>query len=151
MVVVEDVVMLEAMALAVANQKPTKTLFIINFDPVHTRVRDIENHFEPYGNVLHVHIRRNFAFVQFETQEATKALECTHMSKILDRVISVEYALRDDSESSGEASPPPPIFPKPGRGGRWKRIYLKIFYTKVLFIPLRIKKFEGSGAPSEVF
>ncbi|KAJ0590289.1 putative arginine/serine-rich-splicing factor RSP31/31A, RNA-binding domain superfamily [Helianthus annuus] len=36
-----------------ANQRPTKTLFIINFDPVHTRVRDIEKHFEPYGNVLH--------------------------------------------------------------------------------------------------
>ncbi|MFS8034566.1 putative RNA recognition motif domain, nucleotide-binding alpha-beta plait domain superfamily [Helianthus anomalus] len=78
-VVVEDVVVLEVVALAVANQRPAKTMFIINFDPVHTRVRDIENHFEPYGNVLHVRIRRNFAFVQFETQEATKALECTHM------------------------------------------------------------------------
>lgn len=67
-----------------ANQRPTKTLFIINFDPVHTRVRDIEKHFEPYGNVLHVRIRRNFAFVQFETQEeATKALECTHMRFVL--------------------------------------------------------------------
>nr|GEY21037.1 serine/arginine-rich splicing factor RS31-like isoform X2 [Tanacetum cinerariifolium] len=84
---------------SVANQRPTKTLFIINFDPIHTRVRDIEKHFEPYGNVLHVRIRRNFAFVQFETQEeATKALECTHMSKILDRVVSVEYALRDDDQ-----------------------------------------------------
>lgn len=82
-----------------ANQKPTKTLFVINFDPIRTRVRDIEKHFEPYGNVLHVRIRRNFAFVQFETQEdATKALECTNMSKILDRVVSVEYALRDDGE-----------------------------------------------------
>lgn len=63
-----------------ANQRPTKTLFVINFDPLRTRVRDIERHFEPYGKVLHVRIRRNFAFVQFETQEdATKALECTHM------------------------------------------------------------------------
>lgn len=63
-----------------ANQRPTKTLFVINFDPIRTRVRDIEKHFEPYGNVLHVRIRRNFAFVQFETQEdATKALECTNM------------------------------------------------------------------------
>ncbi|KAK3036077.1 hypothetical protein RJ639_029830 [Escallonia herrerae] len=82
-----------------ANQRPTKTLFVINFDAIHTTVRDIERHFEPYGNVLHVRIRRNFAFVQFETQEdATKALQCTHMSKILDRVVSVEYALRDDDE-----------------------------------------------------
>ncbi|XP_035844579.1 serine/arginine-rich splicing factor RS31 isoform X1 [Helianthus annuus] len=92
---------------SVANQRPTKTLFIINFDPVHTRVRDIEKHFEPYGNVLHVRIRRNFAFVQFETQEeATKALECTHMSKILDRVVSVEYALRDDSERGSRSISP---------------------------------------------
>lgn len=63
-----------------ANQRPTKTLFVINFDPIRTRVRDIERHFEPYGKLHHVRIRRNFAFVQFETQEdATKALECTHM------------------------------------------------------------------------
>lgn len=65
---------------SMANQRPTKTLFVINFDPISTRVRDIERHFDPYGKVLHVRIRRNFAFVQFETQEdATKALECTHM------------------------------------------------------------------------
>lgn len=108
---------------SVANQRPTKTLFVINFDPIRTRVRDIEKHFEPYGKVLHVRIRRNFAFVQFETQEdATKALECTHMSKILDRVVSVEYALRDDSERGDRSmsprrdygrrgdSPPPPAY-----------------------------------------
>ncbi|KAF2324912.1 hypothetical protein P3X46_003566 [Hevea brasiliensis] len=84
---------------SITNQKPTKTLFVINFDPIRTRVEDIKSHFERFGEVLHVRIRRNFAFVQFETQEdATKALECTHMSKILDRVVSVEYALRDDGE-----------------------------------------------------
>nr|GEY61166.1 nucleotide-binding, alpha-beta plait [Tanacetum cinerariifolium] len=92
---------------SVANQRPTKMLFIINFDPIHTRVRDIEKHFEPYGNVMHVRIRRNFAFVQFETQEeATKALECIHMSKILDRVVSVEYALRDDGERGSRSINP---------------------------------------------
>ncbi|KAF8379972.1 hypothetical protein HHK36_027438 [Tetracentron sinense] len=92
---------------SMANQKPTKTLFVINFDPIQTRIRDIERHFEPYGKVLHVRIRRNFAFVQFETQEdATKALECTHMSKILDRVVSVEYALRDDGEQDDRRDSP---------------------------------------------
>ncbi|EYU32278.1 hypothetical protein ABFS82_02G177800 [Erythranthe guttata] len=90
-----------------ANQRPTKTLFVINFDPVRTRDSDIERHFEPYGKVLNVRIRRNFAFVQFENQEeATKALECTHMSKILDRVVSVEYALRDDDERGGAHESP---------------------------------------------
>ncbi|KAL6004422.1 Serine/arginine-rich splicing factor rs31 [Asimina triloba] len=94
-----------------ANTKPSKTLFVINFDPIRTRTRDIERHFEPYGNILHVRIRRNFAFVQFESQEdATRALECTHMSKILDRVVSVEYALRDDGERGS-----------PRRGGGYGR------------------------------
>ncbi|XP_020882709.1 serine/arginine-rich splicing factor RS31A isoform X1 [Arabidopsis lyrata subsp. lyrata] len=84
---------------AASNQRPTKTLFVINFDPIRTRERDMERHFEPYGKVLNVRIRRNFAFVQFATQEdATKALDCTHNSKILDRVVSVEYALREDGE-----------------------------------------------------
>ncbi|THU73594.1 hypothetical protein C4D60_Mb04t24500 [Musa balbisiana] len=82
-----------------ANTRPTRTLFVINFDPIHTRVRDIEKHFEPYGKILNVRIRRNFAFVQFETQEeATKALECTNLSKILDRMVTVEYAFRDDDD-----------------------------------------------------
>ncbi|GLU00854.1 hypothetical protein SLE2022_181920 [Rubroshorea leprosula] len=81
------------------NQRPTKTLFVINFDPIRTRERDIHRHFEPYGKVLNVRIRRNFAFVQFATQEdATKALEATQRSKLLDRMVSVEYALRDDDE-----------------------------------------------------
>ncbi|PKI44953.1 serine/arginine-rich splicing factor RS31 [Punica granatum] len=98
-----------------ANRRPTKTLFVINFDPIHTRVRDIERHFEPYGKILNVRIRRNFAFVQFETQEdATKALECTHMSKLLDRVVSVEYALRDDGERDER-------FDSPRRGSYGRR------------------------------
>ncbi|ONK56517.1 uncharacterized protein A4U43_C10F9620 [Asparagus officinalis] len=61
-----------------ANSRPSKTLFVINFDPVSTRIRDLERHFEPYVKVLNVRIRRNFAFIQFESQDdATKALEAT--------------------------------------------------------------------------
>lgn len=70
--------------------EPTKTLFVINFDPIRTRVEDIKRHFERYGEVLHVRIRRNFAFVQFETlEDATKALECTHMR--LDTLAMLHY------------------------------------------------------------
>ncbi|CAN6226970.1 unnamed protein product [Urochloa humidicola] len=55
--------------------RPTKTLFVINFDPIN--------------------------FVLFEVQEdATRALEGTNGSNFMDRVISVEYALRDDDERS---------------------------------------------------
>ncbi|XP_072966190.1 serine/arginine-rich splicing factor RS41 isoform X1 [Typha angustifolia] len=89
-----------------ANTKPTKTLFVINFDPINTRMRDLERHFEPYGKILNIRIRRNFAFIQFESQEdATKALDGTNMSKLMDRVISVEYALRDDDERRNGYSP----------------------------------------------
>ncbi|CAH9093326.1 unnamed protein product [Cuscuta epithymum] len=79
-----------------ANTRPSKTLFVINFDPA-TRTRDLERHFEPYGKILNVRIRRNFAFIQYESEDdASRALEATHMSKLLDQVISVEFAIRDD-------------------------------------------------------
>jgi len=87
--------------------KPTKTLFVINFDSYNTRARDLERHFEPYGKVLNVRIRRNFAFVQYESQdEATKALDSTNMSKMLDRVIRVAYAQREDGDKRDERSSP---------------------------------------------
>ncbi|GKV05025.1 hypothetical protein SLEP1_g17081 [Rubroshorea leprosula] len=127
------------------NNRPSKTLFVINFDPYHTRPRDLERHFEPYGKIVSVRIRRNFAFVQYDSQEdATKALDATNMrwiypyfshvfklcleflfvlqvplktnsrsdlgfslmcSKLVDRVISVEYAARDDDERRNGYSP----------------------------------------------
>uniref|UniRef100_A0A1J3GHX3 Serine/arginine-rich splicing factor RS31A n=1 Tax=Noccaea caerulescens TaxID=107243 RepID=A0A1J3GHX3_NOCCA len=113
---------------AASNRRPTKTLFVINFDPMRTKERDIEKHFDPYGKVLNVRIRRNFAFVQFATQEdATKALDSTQNSKIMDRVVSIEYALRDDDERGEDryaaASPrrrsPSPVYrrrPSPDYG-----------------------------------
>ncbi|KAH6789505.1 arginine/serine-rich splicing factor 35 [Perilla frutescens var. frutescens] len=109
------------------NPKPSKTLFVINFDPANTRTRDLERHFEHYGKISNVRIRRNFAFVQFELQEdATRALEAANMSKFMDRVISVEYATRDDDEKRNGYSPPdkrgrdgsPPDGRSYGRGGR---------------------------------
>ncbi|KAM5557263.1 serine/arginine-rich splicing factor RS41 [Rosa sericea] len=88
------------------NTRPSKTLFVINFDPYHTRTKDLERHFDPYGKIISVRIRRNFAFVQYESQEdATRALEATNMSKLMDRVISVEYAVRDDDERRDGYSP----------------------------------------------
>uniref|UniRef100_A0A7N1A2D8 RRM domain-containing protein n=1 Tax=Kalanchoe fedtschenkoi TaxID=63787 RepID=A0A7N1A2D8_KALFE len=80
--------------------QPSRTLFIINFDPIITRLRDLERHFDSYGKIINVRIRRNFAFVQFETQEeATKALDATNSSKFMDRILSVEYATRDDDDN----------------------------------------------------
>ncbi|KAI3458199.1 hypothetical protein Pfo_014862 [Paulownia fortunei] len=89
-----------------SNLRPSKTLFVINFDPYHTRTRDLERHFDPYGKILNVRIRRNFAFIQYESlEDATKALDATNMSKLLDRVITVEYAIKDDDERRNGYSP----------------------------------------------
>ncbi|KAA8515999.1 hypothetical protein F0562_019178 [Nyssa sinensis] len=83
-----------------ANTRPSKTLFVINFDPNHTRTRDLERHFEPYGKILNIRIRKNFSFVQYESQEdATRALDATNMRKFMDQVISVEYAVRDNDDT----------------------------------------------------
>ncbi|KAI0501755.1 hypothetical protein KFK09_016700 [Dendrobium nobile] len=112
-----------------ANTRPTKTLFVINFDPHRTRTRDIEKHFEPFGKVLNVRIRRNFAFVQFDSQdEATKALECTNMSKLLDRVVSVEYAHRDDGERGDRFDSPRRDYG--GRGDPYHRSVSPIYRSR---------------------
>lgn len=88
-----------------SSTSPAKTLFVINFDPINTSVRDLENHFEPYGKLMRVHIHKNFAFVEYDSQEAaTKALESTHMSKVLDREITVEYAVRENGDTSERRS-----------------------------------------------
>ncbi|CAA7018546.1 unnamed protein product [Microthlaspi erraticum] len=46
-----------------SNRRPTKTLFVINFDTKERR------HFDSYGKVLNVRISRNFAFVQSANEE----------------------------------------------------------------------------------
>ncbi|XP_071732668.1 uncharacterized protein [Rutidosis leptorrhynchoides] len=89
-----------------SNSRPSKTLFVINFDPYNTRTRDLERHFDRFGKIMNIRIRRNFAFIQFELQEdATKAIEATNMSKLNDRVISVEYAIKDDDDRKNGNSP----------------------------------------------
>lgn len=71
---------LESSKRSSGGTRPSKTLFVINFDPYHTRTRDLERHFEPYGKILNIRIRRNFAFIQYEMQEdATKALDATNL------------------------------------------------------------------------
>ncbi|XP_021748071.1 serine/arginine-rich splicing factor RS41-like isoform X2 [Chenopodium quinoa] len=87
-----------------ANDKPSKTLFVINFDPIYTKSKDLERHFDQHGKIANIRIRRNFAFIQYETlEDATRALEATNMSKLMDRVITVEYAIRDDDRSNGHS------------------------------------------------
>ncbi|KAL6509484.1 hypothetical protein OROGR_022794 [Orobanche gracilis] len=89
-----------------SNTRPSRTLFVINFDPFHTRTRDLERHFDPHGKIMNIRIRKNFAFIQFESQEdATRALDATNLSKLFDRVITVEYAVKDDDARRNEYNP----------------------------------------------
>jgi arginine/serine-rich splicing factor 4/5/6 len=98
------------------NSRPSKTLFVINFDPYHTRTRDLEKHFDPYGKILNVRIRKNFAFIQYESEEdARRALDATNMSKLMDRVISVEFAIKDDDDRRNGYSPDRSRDRSPGR------------------------------------
>ncbi|KIZ01586.1 Arginine/serine-rich-splicing factor RSP31 [Monoraphidium neglectum] len=49
------------------HQTPSKTLFVVNFDVMRTTIRDVEDHFYKYGRLRRVDIKRNYAFVEFET------------------------------------------------------------------------------------
>lgn len=71
---------------------PSRTLFVVNFDPVETRERDLRSLFEQFGTVIRVDLRRNYAFVEYDTlEQATQALEKLRGFKILEREITVEY------------------------------------------------------------
>ena len=64
--------------------KPTSTLFVVNFNVEETRERDLEKHFDPYGRLVRVQIKRTYAFVQFETvDQAEAALKDTHLSRFM--------------------------------------------------------------------
>ncbi|GMH09039.1 hypothetical protein Nepgr_010879 [Nepenthes gracilis] len=67
-----------------ANLRPSKTMLVMNF-PHYTWTRDLEKHFDPYGTMLNVRMRKNFAYVQYEfLEDATKALDATSTSKLTD-------------------------------------------------------------------
>ncbi|KAE9464925.1 hypothetical protein C3L33_03178, partial [Rhododendron williamsianum] len=51
------------------------------------------------------------------TKDATKAIEATNMSKLMDRVISVEYAVKDDDDRRNGHSPDRGRDRSPGRRG----------------------------------
>jgi hypothetical protein len=59
--------------------KPTTTLFVVNFDVDKTRERDLERHFEPFGKLRRVQIKRNYAFIQYEdVDQAADALKACY-------------------------------------------------------------------------
>jgi len=93
--------------------KPSTTLFIVNFDTARTRERDIERYFDYYGSIKRVEIKKNYAFVQFDSiDDAIKALEATNGRKLSGRTITVEYTQNEDPFAARDKD----------RGGRGRSI-----------------------------
>ncbi|CEO95980.1 RRM domain-containing protein [Plasmodiophora brassicae] len=74
-----------------AENRPNKTLFVVNFSR-NTKDRDLQNLFEPFGKITRVDVRNNYAFVEFDNLEDAKAAkQKLHQSRLDNHVITVEY------------------------------------------------------------
>lgn len=77
------------------NIAPSDTLFVVNFNEATTRREDLQCLFDPYGELIRIDMKRNYAFVQFKTiDEATKAKEKINGGKLDQSVLTVEYVAR---------------------------------------------------------
>jgi RNA recognition motif-containing protein len=91
---------------------PSETLFVVNFHEDTTKREDLQMLFEPFGKLLRIDMKRNYAFVQFETvEQATAAKEATDGGKLDQSKITVEYVARKmDNRPRGDSyrgGPPP--------------------------------------------
>ncbi|KAL7454547.1 hypothetical protein ACHAWC_006169 [Mediolabrus comicus] len=74
---------------------PSETLFVVNFHEETTKREDLQMLFEPYGELIRIEMKRNYAFVQFRTvEEATRAKDATNGGKLDQSEITVEYVAR---------------------------------------------------------
>jgi len=79
---------------------PSETLFVVNFHEETTKREDLEMLFSPYGELVRIDMKRNYAFVQFTSVEnASKAKDATNGGKLDQSVITVEYV----AQRMGEA------------------------------------------------
>lgn len=77
------------------NIAPSDTLFVVNFNEATTKREDLQLLFEPFGELLRIDMKRNYAFVQFKTiDEATAAKERTNGGKLDQSILTVEYVAR---------------------------------------------------------
>lgn len=84
---------------------PSETLFVVNFHEDTTKREDLQMLFEPFGKLLRIDMKRNYAFVQFETvEQATMAKEATDGGKLDQSKITVEYVARKvDNRPRGDS------------------------------------------------
>lgn len=81
---------------------PNETLFVVNFHEESTKREDLQMLFEPYGELVRIDMKRNYAFVQFKTvEEAMRAKDATNGGKLDQSEITVEFVARRMGESGG--------------------------------------------------
>ncbi|KAG7352369.1 RNA recognition motif containing protein [Nitzschia inconspicua] len=94
------------------NIQPSETLFVVNFHEDTTKREDLKMLFEPYGELVRIDMKRNYAFVQFRTvEEATRAKDVTNGGQLEGAVLTVEYVARQRSDDDRRG----------GGGGRFRR------------------------------
>ncbi|GLC40700.1 hypothetical protein PLESTB_000031300 [Pleodorina starrii] len=77
--------------------RPSKTLFVVNFDVRRTTERDIERFFSRYGRLMRVQIKKNYSFVQFaDVESAVRAMERCNGAQMEGRTLAVEYVQNED-------------------------------------------------------
>lgn len=81
---------------------PSETLFVVNFHEVTTKREDLEMLFAPFGELLRIDMKRNYAFVQFRTvEQAQAAKDATNGGKLDQSEITVEFVARRVGEDGG--------------------------------------------------
>eukprot|EP00535_Pseudo-nitzschia_heimii_P012142 CAMPEP_0197196626 /NCGR_PEP_ID=MMETSP1423-20130617/32455_1 /TAXON_ID=476441 /ORGANISM="Pseudo-nitzschia heimii, Strain UNC1101" /LENGTH=424 /DNA_ID=CAMNT_0042650437 /DNA_START=668 /DNA_END=1942 /DNA_ORIENTATION=+ len=94
------------------NIKPSDTLFVVNFQEESTKREDLKMLFEPFGELLRIDMKRNYAFVQFRNiDEATQAKDATNGGRLEQSVLTVEFVARERNRNNDAGR----------RGGRFRR------------------------------
>ena len=84
---------------AANRDKPSDTLFVVNFDVQTTTEDELRDLFANFGPVVRVEKKSTFAFVQFESIEvATKAKEGTHGGHLAENKLTVEFTQNGNSK-----------------------------------------------------
>ena len=79
--------------------QPSDTLFVVNFHEETTTREDLEMLFRPHGELVRLDMKRNYAFVQFQTiEQATVAKNITHNGKLDQSTLTVEFAARQRND-----------------------------------------------------
>lgn len=92
--------------------QPSETLFVVNFHEQTTKRDDLRMLFEPYGELVRIEMKRNYAFVQFQNIEhAIRARDEVNGGKLDQSVLTVEFVAQQRGEGDRRG----------GGGGRDRR------------------------------